>query len=420
MKKTLSILVITLLLFVGSISLTNAENKVTSNTFIASIFTSISDFFDGLVGNYTSTTTEPEQSEIPLYKPVIDYETAVTNAVEQANKSVVSIVITKDLQTIDQCRYEVPDQFKQFFSAPFELYRPCLGETQNVEVGGGSGFIVSEDGLIVTNKHVISDEEAEYTVFTNDGESFEAQVEAVDSVQDIAILKIESNNSFVSAVLGDSDSIKLGQTAIAIGNSLGEFRNTVSVGVVSGLSRNITAAGQGLVEKIEGVIQTDAAINQGNSGGPLLNLKGEVIGMNTAVAQDAQNIGFAIPVNRIKRDIHSLEATGEIKIPFLGVRYLQINPSLEEEYDLPVNYGALVRGSQSGPAVTPNSAAAKAGLQAEDIILEINSTEINNKNSLGLLIQRYNIGETITLTVLRNEEEITLQTTLTERPTENQ
>ena len=167
-------------------------------------------------------------------------------------------------------------------------------------MGGGRGFIVSGDGVILTNKHVVSDTEAQYTVLTNDGKKYSAKVLARDSNIDIAIIKVEAFG-LPTIKLGNSDSIQVGQTAIAIGNALGEFRNTVNVGVISGLSRNITASGGGLTEAIYNVIQTDASINPGNSGGPLINMRGEVIGINTAIAQNAQSIGFAIPVNQIKK-----------------------------------------------------------------------------------------------------------------------
>lgn len=404
LKKFLSITVISLVVIVAGLSFTPAYSANNSSVG-ANVFNNVINFLQDLVPE-RSTTKETDNNQVPDYKPVIDYEQAVTSAVENSLPSVISIAVTKNIQTIERCR----ENF-----GGLEILRPCPGEKQNVEVGGGSGFIVSEDGLVVTNKHVVQDEQAEYTVVTNDGTQYEAEIIDVDPVQDIAILEIDGQD-LKPLKLGDSESIKLGQTAIAIGNSLGEFRNTVSVGVVSGLARDITAAGLGFVERIEGVIQTDAAINQGNSGGPLLNLKGEVIGMNTAVAQDAQNVGFAIPINRVKSDIKSVQETGEIKTPFLGVRYVPVDKGIQEQQDLLVDYGALVRGTMNGPAVTPGSAAEEAGVQAEDIIIEINGIKINEENSLGSIIQRQAIGDTISLTVLRNGEEVNLEATLGERP----
>ncbi|MEX1014812.1 MAG: trypsin-like peptidase domain-containing protein [Candidatus Paceibacterota bacterium] len=355
--------------------------------------------------------------EAPLYQPVIDYENAVIEAVEAANQSVVSIAITKDIPILENCSNpfgNLPPEFEFFFGDRFEQYTECEEGTRSTEIGGGSGFIVSSDGLIATNKHVVSDEEAEYTVFTNSGNQYEAQVIARDPIEDIAFIKIETDEDLQPAKLGDSNSIKLGQTAIAIGNALGEFRNTVSVGVISGLSRDITASDTfgSFVEQIRDVIQTDAAINQGNSGGPLINLKGEVVGVNTAVAQNAQNIGFAIPINQVKRGLTQIQETGEIQVPFLGVRYINLTPEFAEQNDIETEWGALVRGGQDGPAVVPNSPADKAGIQAEDIIIEINNQEINRENSLADIIVQQELNKSITLKVIRRGEEIELQTTL--------
>ncbi|MCP6720049.1 MAG: trypsin-like peptidase domain-containing protein [Patescibacteria group bacterium] len=364
------------------------------------------------------STPEP----VELYKPALDYEEAVIRAVERAEPSVVSIVVTKDLPIIERCSYDpfgdLPPGFQDFFgSRGFEFFQPCERGTERREVGGGTGFIVSVDGMILTNKHVVADAGAEYTVLTNDGKKHDAEVLARDPVQDLAIIKIDPPaDGFIPAVLGDSDAIKLGQTAIAIGNSLGELRNTVSVGVISGLARTITASGQRGAETLQGVVQTDAAINPGNSGGPLLNLKGEVIGVNTALAVGAQNIGFAIPINQAKRDIDSVERTGSIKVPYLGVRYFTITPEFAEEQNVTFDYGALIRGGDDGPGVIPDSPASRAGLMAEDIILEIQNVRVNKDNPLGLLIQKYNIGDTILIKVRRGGEIVTLSVTLEERP----
>jgi len=355
-----------------------------------------------------SSTVSAPVAAAPLYKPVIDYEQAVVAAVEKAAPAIVSIIISKDLPVIEQCPYnpfsDLPPEFQQFFGEQFQFYQPCQKVTQRQEIGGGSGFMISQEGLIATNKHVVYDTSASYTVLTNDGKKYEAKILARHPVLDLAVLKVEPPaGGFTAVTLGDSDSVKLGQTAIAIGNALGEFRNTVSVGVVSGLARTITAQGGGLIETIEGVIQTDAAINQGNSGGPLLNLKGEVIGINTAMVSGAQNIGFAIPINQVKKAIESVKVSGKITIPFLGVRYLK------------TENGALVRGSADGPAVIPDSPAAKAGLQAEDIIIEFNAEKIDAEHSLAYLIQKYNVGDKISLKILRQGKEMILQATLEEK-----
>jgi len=390
----------------------------------ANVFESFYEFLrDAFVASTSTDVAVPEKQEpVSLYKPVLDYEEAVTGAVERAEDSVVSVVISKDLPVIEQCPQspfaDLPPEFQDFFGDQFQFYAPCEKGTELREVGGGSGFVVSEDGLIVTNRHVVLDEEAEYTVLTNQGDTYEAEVLARDPLNDLAVLKVEASD-LIPATLGNSDTLKLGQTAIAIGNALGEFRNTVSVGVISGLARTITASGGGgFVERIEGVIQTDAAINEGNSGGPLLNLKGEVVGINTAIVSGAQNIGFAIPINEVKRAIESVKETGSIKIPFLGVRYTMLNEDIAEDQGLSVSYGALIRGSQDGPGVIPGSPAEEAGLEAEDVILEMNGESLTESNSLARVIRQYGIGDTVTLTVLRDGGEIDIPVRLGERPEE--
>ena len=189
----------------------------------------------------------------------------------------------------------------------------------------------------------------------------------------LAVIKIQSTGTvFKPVTLGDSSGIQIGQTAIAIGNALGQFSNTVSVGVVSGLQRTISASDQmgSVSETLEGIIQTDAAINAGNSGGPLLNLRGQVIGINTAMAQGAQDIGFALPINMAKKDISQVVATNKIVYPFLGVRYVLVDDQVKQKYNLSVDYGALVlKGNNGEPAVNPGSGAAKAGIKENDVIL---------------------------------------------------
>lgn len=379
-------------------------------------------------GSGTSTLSQSESESVAppaptppsLYKPVLDYEKAVVEAVKKVSPAVVSITISKNVPIVERCPYnpfsDLPPEFRQFFGDQFfEFYEPCEKGTELREVGNGSGFIISADGLILTNKHVVLDTKASYTVFTNDGKKYEAKVLARDPGQDLAIIKIEASG-LPAVALGDSDALELGQTAIAIGNALGEFRNTVSVGVVSGLSRTVTASGGGLTETIQGVIQTDAAINPGNSGGPLLDLRGEVVGMNTAIASGAQNIGFAIPINRAKRAIESVKTIGKIETPFLGVRYFMITEELAKKQKLPVNYGAFVRGSSDGPAITPDSPAEKAGILAEDIIVEINGKKIDQENPLGVVISEFNVGQTVTLKILRGGKEIIVAATLAKRP----
>ena len=363
----------------------------------------------------TASTTSPE---IVLYKPDSSYENAVIRATAAAEPSVVSIIISKNLPVIERCAvdpfFDIPDEFRDFFGDFPQFTEPCEKSTKKQEIGGGTGFIVSENGYIVTNKHVVIDEKAEYTVLMNNGKKCTAKVAGRDPGQDVAVIKIDATRLTPLSV-GDSDGIRLGQSVIAIGNALGEFRNTVSVGVISGLSRSITARGAGFSENIEGLFQTDAAINPGNSGGPLLNLKGEVIGINTAVAGGAQNIGFAIPINNAKRAIESVKKAGTIKTPFLGVRYLIITSELKERETLPVESGALIRGGDDGPAVVRNSPAEKAGLRAEDIVTAVGGVKIDSAHTLGMLLQKYDVGDMVILIILRDGKELKITATLEEK-----
>jgi serine protease Do len=339
-------------------------------------------------------------------------EKTIPEVVREVSPAVVSIIVSKLVPILEQDYY---NPFGE--NSPFDIRIPILREKGKKlqEVGGGTGFIVSRDGLIVTNKHVVSDEDAEYSVFTNDGKEYKAKVLARDPIQDVAILQVSGTN-LPMVRLGDSDKLEIGQTVIAIGNALGEFRNTVSSGIISGLLRTITASGGGMSEQLEQLIQTDAAINPGNSGGPLLNLYGEVIGINTAIAQDAQSIGFSIPINKVKKDVSDIKRIGKIVYPMLGVRYVMINKAIAENNKLSVDYGALISAgdNKNEPAITPGSAAEKAGLKEGDIILELNGKKINEENPLSKLIQQHNPGETINLKILRDKKEMTINAVLDE------
>ncbi len=368
-----------------------------------------------------------KKETVKEYLPQTSQEEAIIGAVKDVSPAVVSIIISKDLPIFEEYYY---NPFEEFFGpGPFELNVPQYRQkgTEKKEIGGGTGFIISKEGMILTNKHVVLDEEAEYTVFTNDGRKFSAKVLARDPVQDLAVLKIEQEKTvddngqliikpFPIVKLGDSDKLQIGQTVIAIGNALGEFRNTVSVGVISGLGRKITASGGEFVETLEDVIQTDAAINKGNSGGPLLNLKGEVIGVNTAMALEAQSIGFAIPINKAKKDIEQVKTLGKIVYPFLGIRYVLINEEVKKEKNLPVDYGALVaKGSNGEGAIWSDSAAEKAGLKEGDIVLEFNNEKITTENTLAKIIMKYNPGDRVVLKILRDNKEIIIEVILGEK-----
>ncbi|MFA6918354.1 MAG: trypsin-like peptidase domain-containing protein, partial [Candidatus Gracilibacteria bacterium] len=270
-------------------------------------------------------------------------EDLVVGVVKDASPAVVSVIITKDVPILEKYYSESTNPFGDGFTFQIPQYRQ--NGTEKKEVGGGSGFIVSSDGYVVTNKHVVDDEKAEYTVIMNDEKKYDATVIAKDPLNDIAVLKIKSAPKNLPYLeFGDSDGLKAGQTAIAIGNPLMQFNNSVSVGVVSGLSRSINAGGgiAGGSEHLEGVIQTDAAINPGNSGGPLLNLSGDVIGVNVAIANGAEGIGFALPTNLVKTVVESVKENGKIVRPFLGIRYVSVTKELKDANKLTVDYGVLV------------------------------------------------------------------------------
>jgi len=349
-------------------------------------------------------------------------EELVVQAVEKAAPAVVSIIITKDVPKYEQYFESYNDPFYDEFFGPgfggnFQIPQYRQNGTEKQEVGGGSGFIVSADGYVVTNRHVVDDETAEYTVILNDGTKHDAKVVARDSIEDVAVVKIEATDlPFLN--FGDSDQIKLGQSVIAIGTPLVEFNNSVSVGVVSGLSRSITAGGMFTKpENLDGVIQTDAAINPGNSGGPLLNLKGDVIGMNVAMA-NGQNIAFSLPANMVKNIVESVKTNGKIVRPYLGLRYVQINEEIKEANKLTVDYGVLViRGETvSDLAVIPGSPADKAGITENDIIFEVDGTKIEDGVSLTRLIAQKKIGDSVTLKILHKGEEKEVKVELSEMP----
>ena len=378
-------------------------------------------FLDYFTVPTTEAPTAENQPVTNVYTSPVSYEQSIINAAKNVSPSVVSIVISKNLPVYEQ---DFVNPFGDASPFDIQLPQPVQKGTQYQEVGAGSGFIVSTDGLVLTNKHVVSDSKADYTVLTNDGKKYTAKVLALDPVQDLAIIKIQltlpaqADKTFKPVTLGDSSSIQIGQTAIAIGNSLGQFSNTVSVGVVSGLGRTISASDQvgAISETLEGIIQTDAAINAGNSGGPLLNLKGEVIGIDTAMAQGAQDVGFAIPVNMVKKDIDQVVKTSKIVYPFLGVRYISVDDQVKQKYNLSVDYGALVlKGNNGEMAVTSGSPAEKAGIKEKDVILAINGEKITVNNLMATIIRKYNVGDKITLHISRNGKEQDVDVILAQR-----
>ena len=368
--------------------------------------------------NLNSKDNTPAITERILEKETIfSQEHFVIDAVKKTNPAVVSIIISKEIPKYET--YIDPNQQQNPFGDLFPGFSFNIPQyrqngTEKKQIGGGSGFFVSADGLIVTNKHVVNQKDVEYTVFTNDGKKHTATVMARDPVLDIALIKIEGAN-FPYLSLGNSDMLEVGQNVIAIGNALGEYRNTVSVGVVSGLARSITAGDNfGNAEILDHVIQTDAAINPGNSGGPLLNLSGKVIGVNVAIAQGSQNIGFALPINSVKGAIESVKTTGEIVRPYLGLRYMVINTEMKDKNNLTVDYGVLVKAgaNKNELAVIPGSPADKAGIVENDIILEVDGVKLDDKTSLASIIRGKSAGQVVNLKILHKGEGKNISVTL--------
>ncbi len=344
----------------------------------------------------------------------------VIKTIKRVMPAVVSIAIAKHLADLEK---EVPKDLYPFLpSGPngekLKVPDGMVDKRGMVQIGGGSGFIVEPDGLIMTNKHVISDAKAEYTVILNDGRRFSAEVLSRDPINDVAIIKIKADG-LPCLALGDATKLQLGQSLIAIGNALGVFKNTVSLGIVSGLSRSIVAQAEEpdcSAQEMRGLIQTDAAINPGNSGGPLVDEDGKVIGVNAAIVSGAQSIGFAIPVNAARRDLADIKKFGRIRRPLLGLRYLMIDDDMKDTMKLSVNYGALVvRESEHDYAVVPESPAEKAGMKEKDIVLELNGKKLDKDHPIQDFLEDMNVGDVVELLVLRDGGQSKVKVALTER-----
>lgn len=349
-----------------------------------------------------SSSPSAQRQEIKI----VTEESIVIDVVEKASPSVVTVGIKKTQVIPSSPLFE----FDPFLD-PFGFFRPRgPSQERKIEQDIGSGFVISPDGLIVTNRHVVADDAAKYRVITKDDKTFEVQKIYRDPVNDLAILKIDPGKALlIPVVLGDSGQLKVGQFVVAIGTALGEFRSTVTTGVISGLGRGISAGNPlgGLVERLDDVIQTDAAINPGNSGGPLFNSSGQVIGVNTAVSSEGQNIGFAIPINVIKEAIGNFNQTGQFSRAFLGVRYNVISQR-----------AALLNGVPKGAyvqEVVSASPAEKAGLKEGDIITKIGGVEISGDDgSLAKEISRHKVGERLEVEIWREGETQTLSVILEE------
>lgn len=326
-----------------------------------------------------------------LTQRVVDEESTVIEVTEQVAPSVVTVSVTQERPVYDS-----------FFLDPFDFFSPRQQqpgrETETIEQDIGSGFVVP-GGLVVTNKHVVNDPNASYKIIDRNNQEHEVTQIYRDPANDLAILQVEDVNSLTPVELGDSDNLRVGQSVIAIGTALGEFRHTVTTGVISGLGRGIEAgdAFGGFVERLDNVIQTDAAINPGNSGGPLLNSAGQVIGINTAVSTQAENVGFAIPINVLKQSLDNFNQTGQFDRAFLGVSYQLIPRETAVLNDIPA--GAYIR------QVVEGSAAAKAGIEVGDIITRLDGRSVVEEgNDVATIINQKRVGDTLRIEYFREGE----------------
>ncbi len=394
MKKLLTIIMV---LFVGIVLTEQLKN----NSTLLKGF-SIPNLFP-----QTKTTSQTPATALPTVKPMQltgNEEERRIQMIEKALPSVVTIGINFTTRQPDRIQLDPFDFFGEGRG-----FQRVPGKERNVERNIGSGFIVSSSGLIISNKHVVEQEDAKYKVRLNNGDTFDVEQIYRDPLNDLSILKIVPKSSLTPLPLGDSDKLKLGQTVVAVGTPLGEFTNSVTSGIVSGLGRGITAGSpfERSAEKLDGVIQTDAAISAGNSGGPLLNSSGEVIGVNTAVSGEGQNIGFALPVNIVKTLLSEFDKRGgSFERPFMGVRYQMIDRQTAIANDLVE--GAYIQEVVSG------SPAEKAGIEPDDVITKIDGQKISgtDEQSIIKVLLDKKIGQSISVTYWRGGEEKTVNVTL--------
>jgi S1-C subfamily serine protease len=343
------------------------------------------------------------QAPVDQSQKIVNEENVVIDVAEKASESVVTVGIKKT-QVLRQPNYDIFGDEFGFFGPPSS----GRSQTRKIEQDIGTGFVISADGLIVTNRHVVSETDATYNVVTKDNKSFVVKQIYRDPTNDLAIIKVDASG-LAPIALGDSDKLKVGQLAIAIGTALGEFRHTVTTGVVSGLGRGITAGSPfaGEVERLDNVIQTDAAINPGNSGGPLLNSAGQVIGINTAVSSEGQNIGFAIPINVVKEAIENFNNTGKFSRPFLGVSFRVVDQKTALLNEVP--QGAYIQ------SVVEDSPAEKAGIQEGDIVTKIGGVKLEiSESGLAKAIATHKVGERVEIELWRDGETKMVTVTLEE------
>lgn len=375
----------------------NTNNTQLKNLFIIMVAIA-SGFFGGYFG---SAQRSFDSNSTKVTREIVESEGNLINTiVKDVNPSVVSITVKATTSSQD------------FFGFDREF------QTE----GAGTGFIISDQGYVVTNRHVVSEDVTEVSVTLADGTTIE-DVEIVGRTNkndplDVAFLKIPDASKYgLKAVqLGDSEKVEVGDRVVAIGNALGQFQNTVTSGIISGFGRDIEATDGGGVETLQNLFQTDAAINGGNSGGPLVNSASEVIGINVATAS-AENISFAIPINDVKALVDTVLSEGKLERPYLGVRYVPLTPDVSEQLDLDVEQGAYIPESNpERPSIISDSPAAKAGLQEKDIIIEIGGTKLDEKNTLVSILGRRRVGEVVDLKIIRDDSEKIISVTLEASP----
>jgi serine protease Do len=303
------------------------------------------------------------------------------------------------------------------------------------EQAAGTGIIISSSGYIITNRHVVPDGTTSVSITLSDGTELKdvtvvGRTNPTDSL-DVAFLKVNNaeGHKLVPAAVGDSSNVVVGDNVVAIGNALGQFQNTVTSGIISGYGRSVQASANngsgsmgatspGSTENLDDLFQTDAAINEGNSGGPLVNLNGQVIGINTAIASGSQNIGFAIPINDAKGLMNQVLKSGKFSVPYLGVRYIPLTADVANEYNLSVQNGAFIAPSSdpTQPSIVPGSPADNAALQVNDVVTQVDNTNIDQTHSLTSLLDQHVPGDKVTLTVVRQGKSIQVNVTLASSP----
>lgn len=376
----------------------------TRTVVLAVVLAVIAGFGGGWLGAQYISEQQDEVAERQVDETIVAQEgQLISELVNEVGPSVVSIAVFSSQTTGD----------------------PFFGFSETQRESAGTGVILSEDGIVITNRHVIPEGTTDVVITLSDGTELDdvsviGRTNQGDSL-DVAFLQIEDDkgSDIVPAMLGESLDAQVGERVIAIGNALGRFQNTVTSGIISGFGRSVMAGGGGVtVDTLQNLIQTDAAINQGNSGGPLVNSRGEIIGINTAVAGgSAEGIGFALPIDDIRGLIDGVLDTGELLRPYLGVRFVVLNEGLAFEAGIEQTSGAyLAPGSSRQPTILPDSPADAAGLQERDVITAVDGIEIDETNSLTSLIARNRVGESIELTVIRDNEELSISVELEAMP----